>query len=194
MTSHVHHSERGSVISDFLVLRPTNLVILLLQARYTELMSSLLSVRAPPAIVERMVFCDADVETSESAVNILMHDWRARIWEVMSPLTLIILFRDFASDVAIMHKSKVLDDKVRVNTQILNIILVYEYSPYLWIRHIKTALLHIVLVAAVGRWWCTVICSVLLKLKFRKYPAIHTNYIISHSTIVQYNHNIWHGT
>ena len=28
-----------------------------------------------------------------------------------------------------------------------------------------------------------------LKLKFRKYPSIHTNYIISHSTILQYNHN-----
>ena len=25
-----------------------------------------------------------------------------------------------------------------------------------------------------------------LKLKFRKYPSIHTNYIISHSTILQY--------
>ena len=36
--------------------------------------------------------------------------------------------------------------------------------------------------------------SCLLKLKFRKYPAIHTNYIISHSTTLQYNHNIWHGT
>ena len=31
----------------------------------------------------------------------------------------------------------------------------------------------------------------LLKLKFRKYPSIHTNYIISHSTILLYNHNIW---
>ena len=29
-----------------------------------------------------------------------------------------------------------------------------------------------------------------LKLKFRKYPSIHTNCIISHSTILQYNHNI----
>ena len=29
-----------------------------------------------------------------------------------------------------------------------------------------------------------------LKLKFRKYPSIHTNNIISHSTILQYNHNI----
>ena len=29
-----------------------------------------------------------------------------------------------------------------------------------------------------------------LKLKFRKYPSIHTNYIISHSTILPYNHNI----
>ena len=30
-----------------------------------------------------------------------------------------------------------------------------------------------------------------LKLKFRKYASIHTNYIISHSTILQYNpHNI----
>ena len=28
-----------------------------------------------------------------------------------------------------------------------------------------------------------------LKLKIRKYPSIHTNYIISHSTILQYNHN-----
>ena len=30
----------------------------------------------------------------------------------------------------------------------------------------------------------------ILKLKFRKYPAIYTNYIISHSTTLQYNHNI----
>ena len=30
----------------------------------------------------------------------------------------------------------------------------------------------------------------LLKLKFVKYPAIHTNYIISHSTTLPYNHNI----
>ena len=29
-----------------------------------------------------------------------------------------------------------------------------------------------------------------LKLTFRKYPAIHTNYIISHCTTLQYNHNI----
>ena len=29
-----------------------------------------------------------------------------------------------------------------------------------------------------------------LKLKFRKYPSIHTNYTISNSTILQYNHNI----
>ena len=33
-----------------------------------------------------------------------------------------------------------------------------------------------------------------LKLKFRKSPSIHTNYIISHSTILQYNHNIWYGS
>ena len=33
----------------------------------------------------------------------------------------------------------------------------------------------------------------LLKLKFVKYPAIHTNYIISHSTTLPYNHNIGHG-
>ena len=33
-----------------------------------------------------------------------------------------------------------------------------------------------------------------LKLKFRKYPSIHTNYIISHSTILQYNLNIWYGS
>ena len=33
-----------------------------------------------------------------------------------------------------------------------------------------------------------------LKLKFRKYPSIHTNYIISHATILQYNHNIWYGS
>ena len=31
------------------------------------------------------------------------------------------------------------------------------------------------------------------QLTFRKYPAIHTNYIISHSTTLQYNHTIWHG-
>ena len=30
---------------------------------------------------------------------------------------------------------------------------------------------------------------VTLKVKFRTYPSIHTNYIISHSTILQYNHN-----
>ena len=29
-----------------------------------------------------------------------------------------------------------------------------------------------------------------LKLKFIKYPAIHTNYIISHGTTLQYNYNI----
>ena len=28
-----------------------------------------------------------------------------------------------------------------------------------------------------------------LKLTFRKYPAIHTNYIISHCITLQYNHN-----
>ena len=33
-----------------------------------------------------------------------------------------------------------------------------------------------------------------LKLTFRKYPSIHTNYIISHSTILQYNHDIWYGS
>ena len=32
--------------------------------------------------------------------------------------------------------------------------------------------------------------NVILKLKFRKYPLIHINYIISHSTILLYNHNI----
>ena len=36
--------------------------------------------------------------------------------------------------------------------------------------------------------------SVLLKVKFRQYPSIHTNYIISHCTTLQYNHNTWHGT
>ena len=29
-----------------------------------------------------------------------------------------------------------------------------------------------------------------LKLTFMQYPAIHTNYIISHCTTLQYNHNI----
>ena len=33
-----------------------------------------------------------------------------------------------------------------------------------------------------------------LKLKSRKYPSIPTNYIISHSTILQYNHKIWYGS
>ena len=33
-----------------------------------------------------------------------------------------------------------------------------------------------------------------LNLKFMKYPAIHTNYIISDSTTLPYNHNISHGT
>ena len=40
----------------------------------------------------------------------------------------------------------------------------------------------------------TCIKQIALKLNFRKYPAIHTNYIIPHSTTLQYNHNIWHGT
>ena len=31
-----------------------------------------------------------------------------------------------------------------------------------------------------------------VKLTFRQYPAIHTNYIISYCTTIQYNHNIWH--
>ena len=38
------------------------------------------------------------------------------------------------------------------------------------------------------------VSSASLKLTFRKYPSIHTNYIISHSTILQYNHNIWYGS
>ena len=29
-----------------------------------------------------------------------------------------------------------------------------------------------------------------LKLTFRQYPAMHTNYIISHCTTLQYNHSI----
>ena len=29
-----------------------------------------------------------------------------------------------------------------------------------------------------------------LKLTFRQYPTMHTNYIISHCTTLQYNHNI----
>ena len=33
-----------------------------------------------------------------------------------------------------------------------------------------------------------------LKLKLRKYPSKRTNYIISHSTILQYNHNICYGS
>ena len=36
--------------------------------------------------------------------------------------------------------------------------------------------------------------TITFKLKFRKYPSIHTNYIISHSTILQYNHNISYGS
>ena len=32
-----------------------------------------------------------------------------------------------------------------------------------------------------------------LTLTFRQYPAIHTNYIISHCTTLQYNHNILDG-
>ena len=31
-----------------------------------------------------------------------------------------------------------------------------------------------------------------LKLRLRQYPAIHTNYIISHYTTLQYNYNVWH--
>ena len=31
--------------------------------------------------------------------------------------------------------------------------------------------------------------NILLKLTFMQYPAIHTNYIISHCTTLQYNHN-----
>ena len=33
-----------------------------------------------------------------------------------------------------------------------------------------------------------------LKVTFRKYPAIHTNYIIPHCTTLQFNHNILHDT
>ena len=32
--------------------------------------------------------------------------------------------------------------------------------------------------------------DVLLKLKFSQYSSIHTNYIITHCTTLQYNHNI----
>ena len=38
------------------------------------------------------------------------------------------------------------------------------------------------------------LAGILLKLTFRQYPAIHTNYIISHCTTLQYNHNSWQGT
>ena len=33
------------------------------------------------------------------------------------------------------------------------------------------------------------VTALILKLIFRKYPAIHTHYIISHCTTLQYNHN-----
>ena len=33
-------------------------------------------------------------------------------------------------------------------------------------------------------------CVTTLKLSFRPYPAIHNNYIITHCTTLQYNHNI----
>ena len=41
---------------------------------------------------------------------------------------------------------------------------------------------------------CSVCEVITLELTFTQYPAIHTNYIISHCTTLQYNHNIWHGT
>ena len=33
------------------------------------------------------------------------------------------------------------------------------------------------------------IVSYILKVTFMQYPAVHTNYIISHCTTLQYNHN-----
>ena len=42
--------------------------------------------------------------------------------------------------------------------------------------------------------WVSVFVYTQLKLNYIKYPAIHTNYIISPSTTLPYNHNIWHGT
>ena len=33
-----------------------------------------------------------------------------------------------------------------------------------------------------------------LKITFRQYPAIPTNYIISHCTTLQYSHSVWYGT
>ena len=33
-----------------------------------------------------------------------------------------------------------------------------------------------------------------LKLKVRKYPAMHTNRMLYHCTTLLYNHNIWHSS
>ena len=49
--------------------------------------------------------------------------------------------------------------------------------------------------AIFGRVMSSLFCNkshnlTILKITFRKYPAIHTTYIISHCTTLQYNHNI----
>ena len=72
-------------------------------------------------------------------------------------------------------------------------------------RWTKPLLIHALILVDLQRKWAKFIDSShhaystqnknsALKLKFRKYPSIHTNYIISHCTSLQYNHNIWHGT
>ena len=61
--------------------------------------------------------------------------------------------------------------------------------PSFWCSHGEQCFAQVDLIIAFDGLW--------LKLKLRKYPAIdplHTNYIISHSTTLQNNHNIWHGT
>ena len=61
--------------------------------------------------------------------------------------------------------------------------------PYLW-QHIVHSCWIILFVCIKYKGWGKFI----LKLKFRKYPLIHTNYIISHSTILKYSYNIWYGS
>ena len=62
----------------------------------------------------------------------------------------------------------------------------YIFQPYCIIKEIKTnRKAHLL-----QRNYFRNLENNTLKLTFRNYPAIHTNYIISHCTNLQYNHNI----
>ena len=72
-----------------------------------------------------------------------------------------------------------------------NMVFLVHYAMLLLLVLFDRCPLH--MARARYNWACVSVdrlCPNHLKLTFRKYPSIPTNYIISHSTILQYNHNI----